>query len=408
MPDRTFVVAGAGVAAATAVDTLRSEGFDGRLILIGRETAAPYNRPALSKERLRGEVTDEQILFHPADYYRSKQIELLLEQEMSAIEVRERQIRMKSGGSIAYDALLLATGAEPQTLDVPGGDLEGVYYLRSLHDSERLSTALQQRPRLLVIGGGFIGCEVAASARTLGCEVTLLAHRSPLTRALGAEIGEIYASYHRGQGVEVKVGAAVERFEGHGRVEAARLSDETSIACDVVVIGIGVAAATGLLRNQPVEIEDGILVDEFTRSSVTGVFAAGDVASSWNPRFATRLRVEHFDNAQLQGAAAAKSMLGAAEPYNPIPSFWSDQYTYKLQYRGYSRRAERVIIRGRPDEGSFSAFYTSGGVIDAICSVNRYKENYGARPLIGARIDAQILQDDSIPVKELAAIAARG
>ena len=363
MQRRTFAIVGAGVAAATAADILRSNGFDGRLVMIGREPDPPYNRPALSKERLRGEATDEQVLFHPAEYYQAKEIELLLGQPVTRVDVTERRIQIENGDALAYDEMLVATGAQPQYLRVPGSQLDEIHYLRSLRDSQQLNEALQQHPRVLVIGTGFIGCEVAASARTVGCEVTLVGRHMPLAHVLGEEIGNAYAEYHRGQGVDVRVNVSVERFEGDSRVERASLSDGNEVACDIVVVGIGVSPSLDILQGQPVKTANGILVDEFCQTSIPGVFAAGDVASSWNPRYATRLRVEHFDNAQHQAIVAAKAMLGPTEAYNPIPSFWSDQYSYRLQYRGYSRHWNSLVLRGQLQEGSFSAFYIEDGTV---------------------------------------------
>jgi 3-phenylpropionate/trans-cinnamate dioxygenase ferredoxin reductase subunit len=398
---KTFTIVGAGVAAASAADALRSSGFDGRLVMIGRESDPPYNRPTLSKERLRHEISDPQALLHPANYYRSKAIELLLEHEVQRVNVVERTVQFSTAGTLAYDRVLIATGAHLRFLTVPGSQMAGIYYLRSLRDCRKLSDALAKRPRVLVVGTGFIGCEVAASARTLGCDVTLVGNKAPLAHALGAEIGDLYARYHRAQGVDVRIGTSVERFEGADRLERAVLLDGSRVECDVAVMGVGVEPSLEILRNEPVEVQDGILVDEFCQTSAPGVFAAGDVAFSWNPRYAKRLRVEHFDNAQHQAVVAAKAMLGPTEPYNPIPSFWSDQYSYKLQYRGHAPEWDALVFRGNREGASFSAFYLKGGAVQAVCSVNRYKENYAARRLIGKQVEPRLLADDEINVKEI-------
>jgi 3-phenylpropionate/trans-cinnamate dioxygenase ferredoxin reductase subunit len=395
----TFVIAGAGVAAATAADTLRASGFDGRLIVIGREADPPYNRPTLSKQRLRNEINDEQTLSHPLDYYRGKEIELILDREMERVAVAEHVVHCFDGTTLSYDRLLIATGAHLRRLNAPGNELAGIYYLRSLQDCRQLSAVLAQRPRVLVLGTGFIGCEVAASARMLGCEVTLVGNEAPMLRALGPEIGDAYARYHRAQGVDVRIGTFAQRFEGTGRLERTLLFDGKYVESDVAVVGIGVDPSMEIVRNEPVETQDGILVDECCRTSIPNVFAAGDVALSWNPRFARRLRVEHFNNAQLQAVAAAKSMLGQTEPYNPIPSFWSDQYSYNLHYAGNATDWDSIVFRGKTDDASFSAFYLKGGVVQAVCSVNRAKENYAARRLIGARVEPRVLQDDTVDIK---------
>ena len=398
---QNIVIVGAGVGAASAADTLRENGYDGRLIMIGAEADLPYNRPELSKERLRREVTDEQALLHPADYYHEHDVELMLEHRVSHVSIIEKHITFADNTTLQYDRLLLATGARVRRLNAPGGDLEGIYYLHSLHDCAALSEALKGRPRVLVVGTGFIGCEVAASARTLGCEVTLVGRTPPLAHVLGEEIGDIYSEYHRAQGIDLKIGSYVERFEGNGRLERAVLFDGTAVSCDVAVVGIGVTPALEILAGEPIRIEDGgIPVDEFGRSSVPGVFAAGDVALSWNPRYAKRLRVEHFDNAQRQAVVAAKAMLGPTDPYNPIPSFWSDQFSYSLQYRGHAPSWDSIVYRGDRVGGSFSAFYMASGILQAVCSVNRYKENTAARRFIGKQIDPGVLANDGINLKE--------
>ncbi|HKU67425.1 MAG TPA: FAD-dependent oxidoreductase [Candidatus Baltobacteraceae bacterium] len=403
MPKQTFAVVGAGVAAASAAMTLRESGFDGRLVMIGAERDLPYNRPTLSKERLRGEISDEQTLLHPPADYESKDIEVLLEHRVQHVGVAENLITFSDGATLAYDRALLATGARVRKLDAPGGDLPGVHYLRSLRDCSSIADVLKKRPRVLVLGTGFIGCEVAASARSVGCEVTLAGRGAPLAHVLGPEIGDIYAQYHRTAGVTVRIGTSVERFEGAGRLESARLSDGTRVECDLAVIGIGVEPALDVLHGEPIETGNGVLVSEFGQSSVPSVFAAGDVAHSWNPRYGTRLRVEHFDNAQRQAVVVAKAMLGPTEPYNPIPSFWSDQFSYGLQYRGYAPSWDAIIYRGDTAGGSFSAFYLKGGALQAVCSVNRYKENSAARRLIGKHVDPAVLADDHADLKEVQA-----
>jgi 3-phenylpropionate/trans-cinnamate dioxygenase ferredoxin reductase subunit len=401
MAKQTFAIIGAGVAAASAATTLRESGFEGRLVMIGAESDAPYNRPALSKERLRGEVTDEQTLLHPLADYQAHEIELLLERRVRHVGVIEKTIAFEDGTSLQYDRVLVATGAHVRKLDAPGSDLPGVHYLRSLRDCASLADVLRNRPRVLVIGTGFIGCEVAASARTIGCDVTLAGRTPPLAHVLGTELGEVYAEFHRSAGVTLKSGTYVERFEGNGRLESAVLFDGTRIACDVAVVGIGVEPTMGIFRREPIEMGNGILVNEFGQSSVPSVFAAGDVAFAWNPRYGQRLRVEHFDNAQRQAVVVAKAMLGPTDPYNPIPSFWSDQFTHGLQYRGYAPSWDSLVFRGDKSAASFSTFYMKSGALQAVCSINRYKENSAARHLIGKHVDPAVLSDEQVNLKEV-------
>lgn len=401
MAKSTFVIVGAGVAAATAADTLRSSGFDGRLVMVGQEADPPYNRPTLSKERLRNEISDERALFHPAEYYRSIEIELLLEHEVQHVNVAQHSFLLSNGGALSYDKALIVTGAHVRRLNAPGTDLAGVYYLRSLRDCRALSEAFKKRPRVLVAGTGFIGCEVAASARSIGCDVTLVGKTPPLVNALGTEISALYTQYHRAQGVDLRTDTFVERFEGSGRLERAVLLDGSRVDCDVAAIGIGVEPSLDILKAEPVELGNGVLVNEFCQTNVPNVFAAGDVAFSWHPRYKKCIRVEHFDNAQHQAIVAARAMLGETDPYNPIPSFWSDQFSYKLRYRGYATKWESIVFRGDRDAGSFSAFYIAEGVVEAVCSVNRYAENYASARLIGKRVEPRILQNDAINVKEI-------
>lgn len=368
--------------------------------MVGPEQDPPYNRPALSKERLRSEVADEAVVFHPAEYYREKQIELLLGRKAVRVDSGARSILLENGDALQFEKALFATGAAVRRLN-GGRELPGVHYLRSLADCRVLNEVLQARPRVLVLGTGFIGCEVAASASALGCDVTLVGRTPPLAHVLGEEIGQIYSGYHRDNGVTVKSGVTVERFEGGGCVEKALLSDGTAVECDVGVIGIGVAPVLDIFQQEAIELRNGVVVNEFCESSVPGVYAAGDIAFSWNPRYQAHLRVEHFDNAQHQGTAAAKVMLGRREAYNPIPSFWSDQFDYKLQYRGYAPVWDAVVIRGKPDDASFTAFYVKDAKLQAVCSINRYKENYASRKLIGKVVDQKALQDDTADVKTL-------
>jgi 3-phenylpropionate/trans-cinnamate dioxygenase ferredoxin reductase subunit len=259
---------------------------------------------------------------------------------------------------------------------------------------------------VLVLGAGFIGCEVAASARGMGCEVVMMDIATPLARVLGERIGSAYAQLHRDRGVDVRIGESVVRFEGsEGRLEAAVLSGGGRIACELAVIGVGVAPATSYLDGQPIDLDNGIVVDELCQSSAPGVFAAGDVAHWWHPGYGERIRVEHFDNAQMQGAAAARSMLGKGEPYAPIPTFWSDQYDWRLQSAGRFSGHEEVVFRGRLEAGEFSAFYLKEGKIRGCLAVNRTKDLSAARRLMaaGRAVSGEQLADESVDLKKLAA-----
>lgn len=402
MARQTYAIVGAGVAGASAAEALRGVGFDGRIVLIGHEQQQPYQRPPLSKQLLRGEVASDFVLLRSPDFYGTNSIELHLGERVVHIDPRAHRIDCASGAHIEYDKLLIATGGVPRQLHIRGSDLPGVHYLRTLPQALGLRKAFETRPRVLVVGGGFIGCEVAASAKQLGCDVIIAGPTLPMAHALGPEVGAIYANYHRGHGVELKTGATVMEFRGADSLEEAILSDGSKLSCTVAVVGIGIDPSLGMLSD--LDTQDGLATDEFCRTGIDNVFAAGDVARSWRPRLGRRVRFEHFDNAQLQGVAAARSMCGKMMPYDPVPFFWSDQYEFGLQYYGSVAAWDDVVVRGRPHEGSFSAFYLQNGRVGAACTVNRSRDMSAIKRLLGrSGIPAQKLADDAVPLNELVA-----
>jgi 3-phenylpropionate/trans-cinnamate dioxygenase ferredoxin reductase subunit len=392
-----YAIIGAGLAGFSAARTLRLEGFEGRVILLGQETDSPYERPPLSKDRLRGELSEERVLLELPNYYEDHAIELQLGERVARIDPSLRVLELSGGRRVFYDKLLMATGAALRHMDVPGHDLDGILYLRTLRDCDMLRGLLQQHPHVLIVGTGFIGCEVAASARQLGCEVTLTGPDLPLAHVLGKELSEIYAGYHRGKGITLKTGVKTTAFSGAGHVERAVFSDGSTVDCDMVVVGIGVTPNIELIAEH-LKIENGIVTDEFCRTDVEGIFAAGDVANSWHPRLGASARLEHFDNAQRQGEAAAKAMIGKLEAFDTVPFFYSDQYEFRLIYRGMALSWDRVVIRGAPDTGSFSAFYLKNRRVLAVCSVNRYAESVIAAQLLHHEIDSAMLVDESVAV----------
>ena len=393
MKTQTYVLIGGGVTSVSAADALRSKGFDGAIVLLGDESEYPYERPPLSKSFLRSEITRPEIALRPADFYAQRAIDLRVDTAVEAINPHERRVQLKQGQQLAYDKLLVATGASPRTLKVPGAELSGIHYLRSAHDCERIKEGLAAKPRVLVIGTGFIGCEVAASVRKLGCETVLVGPTLPLEHVLGREVAELYARYHRARGIELRVGASVTEFAGSKRVEQAKLSDETTVPCETVIVGIGVEPSVSLVPSE-VQLANGIATDEYCRTSVEDIFAAGDVAASWRPHLNTRIRFEHFVNAQLQGAAAAKAMLGKLEAYDPVPYFWSDQFDLSLQYYGYAAKWDSCILRGRPEEYSFLALYLLDGRLEAVCGVNSPREFFAVKRLVGKTDVASLLAAD--------------
>jgi 3-phenylpropionate/trans-cinnamate dioxygenase ferredoxin reductase subunit len=402
----TIVIVGGGLAGHTAAETLRREGFDGRVVLFAEESSRPYDRPPLSKEFLKGELDEEKLYFRPRDFYESQRIELRLGSRVEGLDAVRQLIFTSDAEPLQYDRLLIATGGYPRRLPVPGGDLRGIHYLRSLKDSARLGEALLPDARVVVVGAGFIGCEVAAAARARGAEVTMLeALPLPLAAAFGPEVGEFFAAEHRSHGVELRLGEGVSEFVGGVSVEGVISAKGETYACDAVVVGVGITPAVEFLKGTPVELDDGVLVDEYCRASVEHVYAAGDVANWWHPVLKRRLRVEHWDNAMKQGEAAALNMLGRAQPYWPVPYFWSDQYDLKLQLFGHLPKGEPHdhVMRGSYAERSFNLFYLSGRRVVAALGVNRFREARAAVKLIesGTEVELEKLADASVSIQSL-------
>jgi 3-phenylpropionate/trans-cinnamate dioxygenase ferredoxin reductase subunit len=400
---RTFIIVGASLAGAKAAQTLRDEGFGGRVILLGDEPVRPYERPPLSKEYLQGKADLDKVFVHAERYYEEHDIDLRLSTRVQALEVAQRTVVLSTGERLAYDSVLLATGAAPRRLTVPGANLNGVHSLRSLEDADRLQAAIRDANRVVVIGGGWIGCEVAASARQLGAEVAVVEVGAlPLERVLGPELGAFYRDVHASHGVEWHLGTGVEALRGSGRVEEVVLDDGTAVQGDVFVVGVGVIPRISLGEDAGLTLENGIATDEFLRSSAADVFAAGDVASAWHPILKARIRLEHWSSALNQGPAAAKNMLGIATPYEHIPYFFSDQYDVGMEYSGYAADWDEVVFRGNPADGEFIAFWLKDGRLAAGMAVNTWDM---ADPIAALVAGQQPVNIDRLrdPAMELAA-----
>jgi 3-phenylpropionate/trans-cinnamate dioxygenase ferredoxin reductase component len=403
--DRTFVIIGGGLAGAKAAETLRDEGFAGRIVLVGAEAHRPYERPPLSKDYLRDEADRDKVFVHGQGFYEDAEIDLRAGERAVSLDPARRQVALASGERLGFDRLLLATGAEPRRLRVPGAELDGVHYLRDLDDSDALRARLQPGARAVVVGGGWIGCEVAASARQKGLEVTLIHPRSvPLERILGTEIGAVYRDLHRDHGVRLLPGARVEAFEGDGAVARVR-TDQGVAQCDLAVVGVGVEPAVALAAQAGLAIDDGVAVDERLESSVPGIFAAGDVARHAHPTLGP-LRVEHWANALNQGPAAARAMLGDERPYARLPYFFSDQYDVGMEYTGHAVRWDRVVVRGDVAQREFIAFWLAGDRVAAAMNVNIWDVVEALQRLIseGATVDDRRLADPGTPLPELLSV----
>ena len=407
--DQTFVIVGASLAGAKAAETLREEGFDGRVILLGAEAERPYERPPLSKDYLRRETTDRPYV-HDEGFYEENDIELRTSTEVESVDAGSSEVVISGGERIGFDRLLLTTGAEPRRLDVPGSDLDGILYLRTVADSDAIAERIEAGGKLVTIGAGWIGAEVAASARTKGCDVTVLEMASlPLERVLGPELGAIYRDIHTDHGVELLTDTALEAFEGSGRVESVRTGDGRSIDAEFVVVGVGVAPRTKLAEDAGLEIDNGVLTTERLQTSANRIYAAGDLANAVHPLFGQRIRVEHWANALNQGPAAARNMLGRDAPYDNVPYFFSDQYDVGMEYAGYATDWDEVVFRGDVDAREFVAFWLRDGRVLAGMNVNVWDVTDDIQELIRskARIERDRLTNTDVPLDELAASVTR-
>ncbi len=410
MSNRTFVIVGASLAGAKAAETLRTEGFDGRIVLVGAEPERPYERPPLTKDYLRGESEREKTYVHAETFYEDCAIELLTGVRATSIDTAARRVLLDDGRELSFDRLLLTLGAAPRRIEIPGADLDGVHYLRTLADADALRERLSAGGRVVVVGAGWIGSEFAASARQRGLEVTVIDPlQLPNERIFGAEIGEFYRDVHAQRGVELMLGTGVAAFEGDRAVTRVRASDGREVACDFAVVGIGVIPRSTLAREAGIDVDNGIVVDQKLQTSADNVFAAGDVANAWHPFFEQRIRVEHWANALNQGPAAARAMLGHDISYDRIPYFFSDQYDVGMEYSGHAPQWDKVIFRGDRSGGEFVAFWLHGGRVVAGMNVNVWDVNQHVQALIRSRhkVDENALADVDTPLEALVGEPAR-
>jgi 3-phenylpropionate/trans-cinnamate dioxygenase ferredoxin reductase subunit len=408
--ERTFVIVGAGLAGAKAAETLRAEGFAGRVVLVGEETDRPYERPPLSKGYLIGKQARDQAFVHEATWYADHDVELVLGVRATALDPARHTVTLDGVEPLHYDKLLLATGCRVRTLGVPGAELTAVRYLRTFTEADSLLDHLPRSRRVVIVGAGWIGLETAAAARSYGAEVTVVARDPlPLRRVLGDELAGMYADLHRANGVEFRVGVEVTGFaDSGGQLTAVRLADGTDLSADLAIVGIGVRPSAELAENAGLAVDDGSVVDAGLRTSDPDIYACGDVASADNPLLGRRIRVEHWANALDGGPAAAKAMLGRPVVFDNLPYFYSDQYDVGMEYSGWVEPGgyDRVVFRGDVPGREFIAFWVSGGRVLAGMNVNVWDVQDQLRPLIragfaGTAVDPVRLADPGVALDEL-------
>ncbi|MEP6884127.1 MAG: FAD-dependent oxidoreductase [Gammaproteobacteria bacterium] len=399
----TIVIIGGGQAGAQAIDTLRREGFSGRLVLIGDEPELPYQRPPLSKKYLSGEMAADRLLFRHRAFYDEHRVELRLGKKAVRLDPEVRLVELADGEKIAYDRLLLCLGAASRRLTCPGADLSGVHYLRGLADVAPIQAAFKVAARVVIIGGGYIGLETAATCRKMGCDVTVLEMADRLmNRVVAPTVSQYFSAEHVAHGVNIICDTRVVRLEGGGRVERVVCADGSSHVADLVIVGVGAIATTELASAAGLACDNGILVDEYCRSSDAAIFAAGDCTNHPSLRFGRRVRLESVDNAFEQAKTAALNLLDRQVTHDRVPWFWSDQFDNKLLIVGLSQDYDTQVLRGDPAARSFSVCYLKGRELLAVEAVNHSKDYMAARKLIAERalLNPEKLRDTEIALKD--------
>lgn len=401
---RQVVIVGGGLAGANSAFALRDEGFDGRVVIVGAEDELPYERPPMSKTYLRGEEPIEKAYVRAAADYETNGIELLRGHSALSVDLAARRVAT-TAGNFAYDSLVIATGAEPRRLEVPGSNLDGIHYLRTRHDADELRAAAAKANNILVVGGGWIGSEVAASLRQLERPVTFLTSRPrPLEHVLGPEVAQVYRQVHVEHGVHFVVGR-VAALHGNGRVEQVETDAGERLAADLVVVGVGAVPRVALAQAAGLQLHHGAVeADEFLRTSAPDVYAIGDAASALNPRYGRSIHLEHWDNAINQGKAVAATIVGRGQPYDRVPYLYSDQYDVGMEYRGFAPDWDEVVVRGDLGRREFHAFWVAGGRLAAAMNVNLWDDGDDLQVLVesGAPVDTRVLADVGVPLAQAA------
>jgi 3-phenylpropionate/trans-cinnamate dioxygenase ferredoxin reductase subunit len=402
-----YVIIGASLAGAKAAETLREEGFSGAVTLIGAENERPYERPPLSKGYLLGRDAKDSMFVHEEGWYREHDVDLRLGTTVTSIDRAARQVGLAGGESVPYERLLITMGASPRRLNLPGIDLDGLLYLRTVGDSERMRDALRGGGSVVIAGAGWIGLETAAAAREYGCDVTVIEPASGvLLRSIGPEMGEYFADLHRSHGVTLRLGEELTEVTGSaGKVAGAVTSAGTELQADHVIVAVGVAPNTAIAAEAGLDVDNGILVDEALRSSDPDIFAAGDLANFVSPLLGRRIRVEHWGNALAGGPAAARSMMGKDVSYDWVPYFYSDQYDLGMETAGLPEPGyyDEIVYRGDRDSGEFIAFWLDEGAVIAGMNVNVWDVNDDIQALIrsGTEVDQTRLADPDVPLTDL-------
>jgi 3-phenylpropionate/trans-cinnamate dioxygenase ferredoxin reductase subunit len=408
MTTRTLAIIGASLAGAKAAEGAREAGYDGRVVLIGDESALPYERPPLSKKFLRGEAEADEATVQSGEFYKEHDIELL-KAEVVSLDTEQRRVELADGDAITFDTAVLATGAAPRRLDVEGAQLEGIHYLRTVDDSVRLRDAIRRAERVAVVGAGWIGSEVAASAKQMGADVVVIEPLPvPLQRVLGDDIGRVFAKLHADNGVRLRLGTGVRALRGTKAVNEVVLEDGSRERADVVVVGVGVAPRVAprvaLAEAAGLKVDNGVVVDEYLETSAQGIYAAGDVANAHHPHYGRSIRVEHWANALNQGLAAGRNAGGKNDRYDRLPYFFSDQYDLGMEYVGYAEQGDALAVRGDLDSREFIAFWHRGGYVTAATNVNIWDVTDEFKRIIASRrqVDLGQLTDPGVPLSALA------
>ncbi|MGQ0622990.1 MAG: NAD(P)/FAD-dependent oxidoreductase [Panacagrimonas sp.] len=406
MQEQTVLIVGGGQAAAQTATSLRIEGYAGRIVLVGSEPVLPYQRPPLSKAYLAGQLAHERLFIKPPAFYEQQKIETLLGVSVQRVRLQDRQAELSDGKVVGFDHLVFATGGRPRRLSCVGGDHAGLFYFRDIADVQAIQPRLKPGARLVLIGGGYIGLEIAAVASKLGLKVTVLeAMPSLLARVTCTDVASFYQREHEQHGVDIRCGVTVSGIGGSAEQPRVMTQDGGEIEADLVIAGIGLLPNVELAEQAALACNNGIVVDDHARASVPGVYAAGDCTQHPSAVYDTSLRLESVPNAIEQGKTVAATICGKSKPYKTVPWFWSDQYDIKLQTAGLNRGYDQVVLRGKPEARSFAAFYLREGRLLAVDAINRPIEFTLSKTWIAERlrIPAERLADESIPPKSLPA-----